>query len=73
MKNIMPGPMSYLYFALRAPDTSRQVTTTYEFNVPLSVLVLGRSTKRYDLSCPRAKCQKQLRASVNKNYPSKAP
>ena len=35
----------------------------YEFNVPMSVLGLGERTKTYDLSCPRAKCQKKLQAS----------
>ena len=34
-----------IYFTLRAPDKSRQVTKVYEFNVPLSVLALGGRKK----------------------------
>ena len=48
-----------IYFALRAPDKSRQVTKQDEFNIPLSVLALGGRTTKYDLSCPRAKCQQK--------------
>ena len=55
--------MSYLYFALRAPDQSRQVTKKYEFNVPLSVLAMAGRAKKHDVPCPGAKCQKKLRAS----------
>ena len=33
----------------------------------MSVLGLGERTKTYDLSCPRAKCQKKLWASDKKN------
>ena len=60
--------MSYLYFALRAADKSRQVTKIYGFNVLMSVLGLGERTNTYDLSCPRAKCQKKLQASDKKTW-----
>ena len=34
----------------------------------MSVLGLGERTKTYDLSCPRAKCQKKLWASDKKTW-----
>ena len=55
MENSNFGP-NVIYFVVG--HSSRRVPKIYEFNVPMSVLGLGERTKTYDLSCPRAKCQK---------------
>ena len=58
-------PMSYISW-LDINTLVKGSNKKYAFNVPLSVLVLGGRTNKYDLSCPRAKCQKQLWARDKK-------